>query len=67
MLDQTRAARARMLDLLPRGASRGSRSSARSARLIHYDVGPARAFLGEAEKLTMCGLGPASRVKLNFA
>ena len=27
---------------------------------LPYDVGPARVFLGEAEK-TMCGLGPASR------
>ena len=24
---------------------------------LPYDVGPARAFLGEAEKPTMCGLG----------
>ena len=29
---------------------------------LPYDVGPARVFLGEAEKTTMCGLGPASRV-----
>ena len=29
---------------------------------LPYDVGPAQAFLGEAEKnQTMCGLGPASR------
>ena len=35
-----------------------------------YDVGPARVFLGEAEKTpwhTMCGLGPASRVNKNEA
>ena len=39
-------------------------------KTLPYDVGPARAFLGEAEKTpwqtvanhTMCGLGPASRV-----
>ena len=35
---------------------------------LRRDVGPARVFLGEAEKTpwlnhTMCGLGPASRVK----
>ena len=30
--------------------------------MLPYDVGPARVFLGEAEKTPMCGLGPASRV-----
>ena len=31
---------------------------------LPYDVGPARAFLGEAEKTRLCVvLGPASRVK----
>ena len=35
-----------------------------SVYLLPYDVGPARAFLGEAEK-TPCGLGPASRVNVN--
>ena len=34
--------------------------------LLPYDVGPARVFLGEAEK-TPCGLGPASRVNLFVA
>ena len=40
------------------------------AMYLPYDVGPTRVFLGEAEKtpwqttLYMCGLGPASRVKL---
>ena len=32
-------------------------------RVLPYDVGPARVFLGEAEKTPTCGLGPASRVK----
>ena len=45
-----------------------SHQHAPSGRRLPYDVGPARVFLGEAEKTpwlnhTMCGLGPASRVK----
>ena len=38
--------------------------SKNSKKCLPYDVGPARAFLGEAEKTTLCVvLGPASRVK----
>ena len=42
-----------------------ARSRASGQIILPYDVGPARIFLGEAEKTPwlMCGLGPASRVK----
>ena len=42
------------------------RCRARAGFSLPYDVGPARVFLGEAEKTPwlMCGLGPASRVKV---
>ena len=43
-----------------------ARAAEGAVELLPYDVGPARVFLGEAEKTpmqgTMCGLGPASRV-----
>ena len=41
-------------------------TNARAWVTLPYDVGPARVFLGEAEKTPMCGLGPASRVKGNM-
>ena len=37
------------------------------AKVLPYDVGPARVFPGEAKKTPMCGLGPASRVNKSWA